>query len=476
MLLFSTLLSIHASMTPDDFIQLVLEWNRTSSYDYNVIPGIEWHGEHTVRYGNDTLWLALEEYQSRNILAARYEKVASDGVVWDTDYVMNFEERKMAVRLERSYLEEALSVEPAFSTPHFITLLIQKGYLESDGDLPVLRTPMVVGEDGVNLLADVINGKCRYRLPVVYISRTYYNALPVDAKRMAGRLKGVAHVLVQGDGSLNPKLAAACEDKNERYGAIGIYYPSRAVDHKRFLYRVYEGSSDDLMEKVIRDVIEYCNAQMVDALYTWQGVSNALLRENLEKQQKERMTAELAREQTQNETDALIASVDEDLNRMKRQVEELTRANEALLCENQGLRAKLRAKDEVPILYLGEEEELFQGEIREMILDALSESLEHTAEKTRRADVLNDILQNNHYENIHEQRERMIKNLFRDYKTMSGTLRQELQKFGFTITEDGKHYRLTYYGDDRYHTTVSKTASDRRSGMNTAADIVRVML
>lgn len=62
MLLLSTLLSIRASMTPDDFVQLILEWNRTGSYVYNVIQGIEWHGEHTIRYGNGTLGLAFEEY------------------------------------------------------------------------------------------------------------------------------------------------------------------------------------------------------------------------------------------------------------------------------------------------------------------------------------------------------------------------------------------------------------------------------
>jgi hypothetical protein len=127
MLLFSTLLEINDTMTPDSFIQLVLEWNQGSPHEENIIRGIEWKGERNVRYGSDKKWLAIEEYRNKNIIAIRYEKTEADGVVWDTDYVMNFNDMKMSVQLDRSYLEEALAIDPAFSTPHFITLLIEQG-------------------------------------------------------------------------------------------------------------------------------------------------------------------------------------------------------------------------------------------------------------------------------------------------------------------------------------------------------------
>ena len=101
----------------------------------------------------------------------------------------------------------------------------------------------------------------------------------MNVKWIASRLKGVAHVLVQKEGWLNSRLRRDCDYKNEYYGAIGIYYPNQAVGHKRFLYRAYEGSDDILMERVIRSVIQYSNSQMVDTLYTWSGVNNALLRD-----------------------------------------------------------------------------------------------------------------------------------------------------------------------------------------------------
>ena len=61
MLLFSTILEIKESVTPEDFIRLVLEWNETSKYAENRVTGIDWHGERTARYGNDSLWLQFIE-------------------------------------------------------------------------------------------------------------------------------------------------------------------------------------------------------------------------------------------------------------------------------------------------------------------------------------------------------------------------------------------------------------------------------
>ena len=79
--------------------------------------------------------------------------------------------------------------------------------------------------------------------------------------------------------------------KNEYHGAIGIYYPNPAAEHQRYLYRAYEGRDTVLLEKVIRNVIQYSNSQLTNVLYTWQGVGNALLRDRLKSQCAERLAA-----------------------------------------------------------------------------------------------------------------------------------------------------------------------------------------
>lgn len=476
MLLFSTLLPIKDTMTKDDFIRLAIEWNQSSPHSENIIPNMEWNGERNISYGTDELWLEIKEYRNKNTIAIRYEKTEVDGVIWDTDYVMNFDEMKLAVRLDRSYLESALTVYSKFSTPYFISMLIEQNYIKDDGNLPVSNRPVIIKDSDVEMIARVINGESKYRLPVVYVSKTFYGEDPVDVKKMSSRLKGVAHVLVQKGGWQNSEIRQLCDNKNEYHGAIGIYYSNQAMGHKRFFYRAYDGSDDKLMEKVIRSVINYSNSQMVDMLYTWYGVNNALLHDRYSSQREKKLAAEYEKAKAVDEADQLIESVDEELTRLQRQVDRLTKANDSLIYENQGLRAKLDSSEEIPILFLGDEEEFFQGEIREMILDALTEKMKNTPNQTRRHDVLNDIIQKNGYERVFDKKASEVKATLRDYKNMSGTTRKFLTDLGFIITEEGKHYRLTYYGDGRYKTTIAKSGSDYREGKNIAATIIKNML
>lgn len=132
MLIYSTILDIEETMTKEVFIQLVIEWNQGSPHQENVIPGICWNGEKSIRFGDDNLWLEIIEYRNKNIIAVRYEKITDDGVIWDTDYIMNFDEMRMAIRLDRSYQEQAIVTNAEFSTPHFISILMQRGYLKPD--------------------------------------------------------------------------------------------------------------------------------------------------------------------------------------------------------------------------------------------------------------------------------------------------------------------------------------------------------
>jgi regulator of replication initiation timing len=218
------------------------------------------------------------------------------------------------------------------------------------------------------------------------------------------------------------------------------------------------------------------NAQKLPLVATWQGVINALLTDRYVSQKAEKVEAERARQKAENEVESFIGAFDEDNKNLRKQIEELTRANTSLQMENQGLRSKLSGVEDVPILFLGAEEEFYQGEIKEMILDAVAENLKNVEQKTRRADVLNDVLQNNDYQRVGEERERIVKTMFKEYKTLTPSVRQQLQELGFEITEEGKHYRLTYYGDDRYKTTFSKTGSDWREGKNMASTIIKNMM
>ena len=111
-----------------------------------------------------------------------------------------------------------------------------------------------------------------------------------------------------------------------------------------------------------------------------------------------------------------------------------------------------------------------------MILSILEEAFSNTESKTRRADILSDIIENNQYQHLSEKRKQKVKAIFKGYKNLSGAIKQELMELGITISEDGKHYKLTYNNDPRYMVTVGKTPSDNRAGNNNAALINKIMM
>lgn len=494
MLLFSTMLTINDSLTKDKFIELVIKWNQGSPHADNVISGIEWNGERNIRFEDGRLSLAMEEYRNGNTIAVRYEKIDADGVVWDTDYVMNFTTRKMGIRLDRSYLESAVLPNSGFSTPHFITLLIADNYLERDHDLSISNKPYYIETDEIDKVADIVNGK-RYRLPVVYVSKTCNDEFPLDVNWLASRLKGVAHVLVQQSNCSNSRLRELCDGKNEYYGAVGIYFPIQTENHRRFLYRAYPGSEQQYLERVVNAVISFSNSKRVDPLYTWQGVNHALLRDRLESQKKERAAAEEARrialyevlalkerqesvrseaiEKAKEEANAILDSFEADMARLQEQVDELTHANDKLQYENQGLKAKIDANQEQPLLHMGTENDFYPGEIKDLILSTLNDRLSNIETNTRRYDVVQDIIQANDFQSISKKRADEAKRLLNNYSGMTPRIRKGLEDLGFEVTHEGDHYKAVYYSDDRYIVVHGATPSDNRAGKNNVSNTVK---
>lgn len=474
MLLYSTTLDIKDSLTKDDFIKLVIRWNQTSPHEENVIKDLVWNGERNIRYGDEYLWLEIQEYRNKNIIAVRFEKRGKDGDIWDTDYIMDFETMKMTIQLDRSYTEEAQMEDLKFSTPYFVSMLIDAKYVCDDNDLPVTYQSVVITEENISLVTNVINGYSQYQLPIVYITKTMCNEDPIDVHKLCHRLKGVAHILLQKDIQTNRMIRIECNDNNEYYGRVGIYFPNG--NHKKYYYRNYVGRDNSLFEKVVRIVFQYMNVQEILPLSTWDGVNNSLLRDKYNSQKAERVVAEQAKREAETEVEEYIGIFDEENAKLKRQINELTQTNMSLKIENQKLREKLSNVVNIPILFQGNEEEFYPGEIKEMILDAVADILKNSNAKTRRWDVLNDVLQHNDYQNVADQKEQQVKTLFSGYKTMSGTMRHQLLKLGIEVSEEGKHYRLTYYGDARYKVTMAKTGSDWREGRNISSTILNKMM
>lgn len=468
MLLFSTILKIDKSLTKDDFLNLVIEWNQGSPHENNVIPNLNWDGSYNQKFGDDTISLEFKEYRNEEIVAVRYVKKLDDGIIWKTDYIMNFRDYKMSIMLDRSFTEDAIGVDPSFTTPLFIRLLIEKGYVVDDNDLPILMNPHLIGCENLSVLTAVINGTKFYDLPVVYVSKTFSNNIPIDVDKLAYALKGVAHIFVQENLETNTFIREQCNSTNEYNGAIGIYYQSDVVKHKRFLnYEYFDPTIT--RQNIVKEIINFTNQQSIDPLYTWDGVLTSLLRDRFESQKSKRTKAE----RTKEETEELLDSFSNDFDALTEENGRLRSSISDLESELAFYRDAFNKKtvNDSGFLSSGSEKEFFQDEKKELILSVLSDSLANILDDTRKKHIVQDIIQQNTIKEILSKKREEVKRLLTDYSGLNGKLKQELQQLGFTITEDGKHYKLTYFNDKRYIIHMAKTPSDGRAGKNIVSDI-----
>ena len=429
---------------------------------------MNWDGSYNQKFGDETVSLEFKEYRNEEIIAVRYVKKLDDGIIWKTDYIMNFRDYKMSIMLDRSFTEDAIGVDPSFTTPLFIKLLIEKGYVVNDNDLPVIMEPHMIDCENLNVLTAVINETKTYDLPIVYVSKTFSNKIPIDINKLAYALKGVAHIFVQSDLRTNTLIREQCDNANEYNGAIGIYYQSDLMKHKRFLNYEYFDTTIT-RQNIVKDIINFTNQQNIDPLYTWDGVTTFLLKDRFKSQKDKRTKAE----RTKEETDELLESFSSDFDA-------LTEENSRLRDNISDLENELafykdafnkKTVNDSGFLSNGSEKEFFQDEKKELILSVLSDSLASIKEDTRRKHIVQDIIQQNTIKDVLGKKREEVKRLLTDYSGINGKLRQELQQLGFTITEDGKHYKLTYFNDKRYIIHMAKTPSDGRAGKNNVSNI-----
>lgn len=95
------------------------------------------------------------------------------------------------------------------------------------------------------------------------------------------------------------------------------------------------------------------------------------------------------------------------------------------------------------------------------------------AKSSRRSEVFSDLIKKNDYQGVYRKKEAEIQRILKNYTIMDAKTRKALQDFGFRIEEDGKHYRLTFFGDDRYATTPRWP---RRQAMPALGRISRTIL
>ena len=119
-------------------------------------------------------------------------------------------------------------------------------------------------------------------------------------------------------------------------------------------------------------------------------------------------------------------------------------------------------------------DEVFNGEVREHVLAALSEARDSAGQsgRERRAKVLEDVLAANVPAGELERRRVELRQVIKDTGSfIDARAISALEKIGFKCVSGNKHWKLDY-ADIRI--PISKTPSDYRSALNTATSIANM--
>lgn len=332
-----------------------------------------------------------------------------------------------------------------------------------DGPLCVSDQPRLLAGHELPLAADLILGYSDHRLPIVYVSACFQPGHTINPQRLASRLAGRAHVVVEPNNSFSRQLQALAESANVYGGTVGIYWPEGGEPRRFYLGTLYQTAAE-LGDAIQEELHRTLRQRRPLPRCTW-----AHLREQVSQN-----TIAALKSAGSLSIDDCIRSFDEELAAKEQLLQEAEEEIERL---RQELRQReVRSNDGNILLAPGTERNFYDQEILGIVLDALADARKYVPPDSRRHHVLQSIVGANplphRTANAHRE---ALKNLLRGTSTIDARIRRGLESMGFRISNGGKHYKLVYQDDDRYTYTLPSSGSDHRGGLNAANDIGRLM-
>jgi hypothetical protein len=121
----------------------------------------------------------------------------------------------------------------------------------------------------------------------------------------------------------------------------------------------------------------------------------------------------------------------------------------------------------------GSEQEFFPGELKDAIVRTLQEDAGNFSAGSRRDVLISDFVAANPPSDVYDRLEAGIKDCLSKTDRVGNEEIKQLEQLGFSVTDDGKHYKAVFENDARFTFALFKTASDHRSGKNIASDMIK---
>lgn len=463
---FSTEFPINSESSIEDVVQLACKWiagsphSKFKNRNFSELPK---NSEKIFSIENEQVTIATAYDIDHEIGGLRYS-FTDQGLEWITSIVSSKTKEKHLLSIQVSC--EALNTTaklPPPKKPYFIRQALTKLKGGMDGEIPVTEKPFRLGENESIVAAELINGVANNKLPIIYISSGFNEQPLVNPDEIAKLVSGMAHVVVEPSRKFSFKVKNLTNSRNVFGGAIGIYWPESKAKNTYFPDDSPQGPRA-VQLNIAKDIRLALSNRRIRTNCTWANLKEAITRKRYDLLKLEGST-ELqayidAFDEDQAAKDAKLSEAEQEILRLNAELRRLTLSSNS---SSQG------------IIKSGKEQDLYEKEISDTIIEAFKEALRHTRENSRRQHILTDIIEANHDTGEKEKLENEIKSIFKTYRDMDARTKSALIKIGFDITEDGKHYKAVFQNDSRYTFAIPKTSSDHRSGKNTASDINSIL-
>lgn len=445
----------------EDFVDCCRTWIIESPHTRltNSIP----LGVQEGKFGDDIESISFGMYTSdiSSSGGVRHEKTDDDGVRWVTDVIGNKGSNGFWVSVQLN-VDSEMPVErlEQGKRPYILKLLMERFSGGSDGKLSVTDNPIFLSEADAALAEQIICAGANSVMPVVYVSRNSQEELIVDPKALAKWISGMAHVVVEPSRKFSSSITRQVFGENVYGGAVAIYWPD-GIGKWVYLPAKWPNVStlQIAISKKIRLSLLY---QRIRRECTWSYLQEMMSRQKIEAL---RTSGSGRIEDYIEHFDKEILAKDEEIQRLE---SELVRAR-----YNKRDARSTASEGEITVSLETDQYDLYQGEHLSLIAEALRQAAESSDDHSRRHDVFKSLIKNN--ENLGDREDILsrLKEILRQYTSLTSSVRSELEDIGFSIHEEGKHYKLLYMRDSRYPFILPKTGSDYRGGLNAFSDLKR---
>ena len=443
MITYSTVLPTTAALTREVFLRNILASMGTVQLNRALaeLPAI---GIKKLLQDGSRRKLEIATDKESAITAIRSEKTESVGYTLSREYVLNEKAHIISVQTSiKNYVSGAIpSDRSKQKIPKSLYRMIDAGLIAEDNKLPVTHEPLLLDSERLTHISSILEGTEKSTLPLVCIIPSVFGRYPVSPEKVAKQLTGLAHVLVWEGRKAPHRVEAKGLKFNNCRGSVWIVNP----DGQSISEMVFTAKKDGRFNQLHRAVLAYNATHRIARTPSFSQIHDAILQEQVVRNEAACREAQISQGLTELKHNQLLQHLDEETQR----------------------------KGRIPAIYFGQEKEFYLGEIQDLLLSTLEDALEDVPEKSRKRDVIIDILNSNNYRHITKDRNEQVKHLLKGYDGMSSKVRHGLEELGFQVEETNKHCKISYHGDNRYMVVFGSTPSDVRSGKNNAATLARM--